>query len=121
MAVVIRWVSAILAVLMGLPLLLSSVFQSLLKVGYDERPTQAISENFLEGNVDFIDEAVADSWSAGYAKRLLTPDDARGEKFFSLEKFLSLSLSISLSLSFSLSLSKEEVALAVAFASFSLA
>lgn len=82
MAVVIRWVSAILAVLMGLPLLLSSVFQSLLKVGYDEKPTQAISENFLEGNVDFIDEAVADSWSAGYAKRLLTPDDISSHRYF---------------------------------------
>ena len=82
MAVIIRWISAIMAVLMGLPTLLGAVFQSLLKVGYDERPTTAISENFLEGNKEFIDEAKAEYWSAGYARRVLTPDDIDKTRYF---------------------------------------
>ncbi len=82
MAIITRWVSAILAVLVGLPLLVSSVFQSLTKIGYDERPTEAISANFLEGSDDFIDEASAEYWSAGYARRVLTPDDIDSERYF---------------------------------------
>ncbi len=82
MAVVIRWISAIMAVLMGLPTLLGAVFQSLTKIGYDERPVTAISENFLEGNADFIDEASAEYWSAGYARRVLSPDDIDETRYF---------------------------------------
>ncbi len=82
MAVVIRWVSAILAVLMGLPTLLGAVFQSLTKIGYDERPAAEIADNFLEGNAEFIDEAVAEYWSAGFARRVLTPDDIKETRYF---------------------------------------
>ena len=82
MAVVIRWVSAIMAVLLGLPTLLGAVFQSLTKIGYDERPVTAISENFLEGNAEFIDEAEAEYWSAGYSRKLLTPDDVDETRYF---------------------------------------
>lgn len=82
MAIITRWISAILAVLVGLPLLVSSVFQSLTKIGYDERPTEAISANFLEGSDDFIDESSAEYWSAGYARRVLTPDDIDSERYF---------------------------------------
>ncbi len=82
MATTMRWLSAILAVLTGLPLLLSAVFQSLTKIGYDERPTEAISANFLQGNKNFIDEATADYWSAGYSRRVLTPDDIDCTKYF---------------------------------------
>ncbi len=82
MATITRWISAILAVLVGLPLLVSSVFQSLTKIGYDERPTEAISANFLKGSDDFIDEASAEYWSAGYARRVLTPDDIDSERYF---------------------------------------
>ncbi|MBE6783109.1 MAG: hypothetical protein E7536_03775 [Ruminococcaceae bacterium] len=82
MAVIIRWFSAILAVLFGLPTLLGAVFQSLLKVGYDERPVTAIAENFLEGNKEFIDEAQAEYWSAGYARRVLTPEDIDETRYF---------------------------------------
>lgn len=82
MAVIIRWISAIMAVLMGLPTLLGAVFQSLTKLGYDERPVTAISENFLEGNAEFIDEAKAEYWSAGYARRVLTPEDIDETRYF---------------------------------------
>ena len=82
MAVVIRWISAIMAVLLGLPTLLGAVFQSLTKTGYDERPVAEISENFLEGSSEFIDEAVSEYWSAGYARRVLTPDDIDETRYF---------------------------------------
>lgn len=82
MAVVIRWLSAIMAVILGLPSLVGAVFQSLTKIGYDERPVTAIAENFLEGNKEFIDEATADYWSAGYARRILTPDDIDETRYF---------------------------------------
>lgn len=82
MSVIIRWVSAIMAVLFGLPTLLGAVFQSLLKVGYDERPVAAISENFLEGNKEFIDDAKSEYWSAGYARRVLTPEDIDETRYF---------------------------------------
>ena len=82
MAVIIRWISAIMAVLIGLPTLLGAVFQSLTKIGYDERPVTAISENFLEGNAEFIDDAKAEYWSAGFARRVLTPDDVEETRYF---------------------------------------
>lgn len=82
MAVLIRWISAIMAVLIGLPTLFSAVFQSLTGLGYDERPTESISENFLEGNTSFIDEPQAENWSAGYARRVLTPDDVDETRYF---------------------------------------
>lgn len=82
MVVLMRWFSAILAVLMGLPLLLSSVLQSATKTGYEGRPTEEISNNFLEGSESFIDEAVSEYWSAGFAKRSLTPTDISETRYF---------------------------------------
>ena len=82
MAVIIRWISAIMAVLVGLPTLLGAVFQSLTKIGYDERPVAAISENFLQGNAEFIDEPESEYWSAGYARRVLTPEDIEETRYF---------------------------------------
>lgn len=82
MAIITRWISAIMAVLIGLPLLLSAVFQSLTKTGYDERPVEAISANFLEGSEIFIDEAQAEYWSAGYARNVLTPEDIDSHRYF---------------------------------------
>lgn len=71
-----------MAVLVGLPLLLSSVFQSLTEIGYDARPTEEISANFLEGTETFIDEAKAEYWSVGYSKSVLTPDDVDSHRYF---------------------------------------
>lgn len=82
MAVVIRWISAIMAVLVGLPTLLGAVVKSVAKVGYVDRPVTAISENFLEGNAEFIDDAKAEYWSAGSARRVLTPDDIDETRYF---------------------------------------
>lgn len=83
MIVFTQWISAIMAVLMGLPLLLSSVFQSYTKIGYDGRPAnETVIANFLEGDEEFIDEAVGEYWSAGFAKRSLTPEDGGDNKYF---------------------------------------
>ncbi|MBQ7101152.1 MAG: hypothetical protein IJN81_05920, partial [Clostridia bacterium] len=67
MAFIIRLGAALLAVITGLPLLVSALAQSLLLVGYDAKPEEAISANFLEGTAQFIDEAEAEYWSVGYS------------------------------------------------------
>lgn len=82
MVIITRWLSAIMAVLIGLPLLLSSAFQGLTKIGYESRPVDEISANFLQGSQEFIDEAVADYWSVGYARRVLTPEDMDDTRYF---------------------------------------
>lgn len=82
MAIITRWLSAILAVLIGLPLLFSAVFQSLTKIGYDKRDTDTAVENFLEGSENFIDEADSDNWSVGFARRVLTPEDIEETRYF---------------------------------------
>ncbi len=82
MVVLIRWFSAIMAVLMGLPLLLNSVLQSVTKTGYDARPTEEIRSNFLEGSEYFLDEAAAEYWSAGFARISLTPADIDDTRYF---------------------------------------
>ena len=82
MAVIIRWISAIMAVLLGLPTLFGAVFKSLTKIGYDERPVTAIAENFLEGNAEFIDTAKSDYWSVGYSRKVLTPEDIDETRYF---------------------------------------
>lgn len=82
MAAITRLFSALLAVIVGLPLLLSSVFQSLTGLGYDERPTEEIAANFLEGHDEFIDEAQAEYWKVGYARRVLTPEDVDSHRYF---------------------------------------
>ncbi len=82
MVVLYRWFSAIMAVLMGLPLLLNAVLQSATKTGYDSRPVEAISSSFLEGSDSFIDEAVSEYWSVGFARRSLTPEDITETRYF---------------------------------------
>lgn len=82
MEVLTRWFSAIMAVLMGLPLLLSAVLQSATKTGYDERPQEEISKNFLEGSESFINDPVSEFWSAGFSKKSLTPADIDKTRYF---------------------------------------
>lgn len=82
MEVLTRWFSAIMAVLMGLPLLFGAVMQSATKIGYNERPTDEINSYFLEGSPDFIDKAASDSWSVGFSKRSLTPMDIDKTRYF---------------------------------------
>ena len=82
MATVIRWLKAVTAVLTGLPLLFTAVFQSLTLTGYGSRPVEEISKNYLEGSAEFVDEAVADGWSVGYARNVLTPDDIEDYRYF---------------------------------------
>lgn len=83
MEVLTRWFSAIMAVLMGLPLLFSAVLQSATKTGYDGRPTEEIRKNFLEGSECFIDEAVSEFWSAGFSKKALLPQILIKQDIFS--------------------------------------
>lgn len=82
MAVFIRWISAIMAVLVGLPTLASSVVQSAFNIGYGERPVSAAEENYLPGSETFIDEAPAEYWSVGYCEKELTPDDVTSHRYF---------------------------------------
>ncbi len=82
MAVITRWLSAIMAVLVGLPVLVTAVFQSLTKTGYDQRPVAEIEENFLKGSESFADEAAAEYWSVGYARNVLTPEDVDENRYF---------------------------------------
>lgn len=77
-----RWVSAITAVLKGLPVLLLALFQCITLIGYPSKPVAEIEENFLKGSASFIDEAQSDTWSAGFAKEVLTPDDFESEEYF---------------------------------------
>lgn len=82
MAFIIRLGAALLAVITGLPLLVSALAQSLLLIGYDSKPEEAIKANFLEGNTQFIEEAEAEYWSVGYSKEVLTPDDIDSHRYF---------------------------------------
>ncbi len=82
MATITRFLSAVTAVITGLPLLITALFQCLTTTGYDERPVDAINANFLTGTQTFIDEAEADSWSVGYARDVLTPDDVDEYRYF---------------------------------------
>lgn len=82
MDVLTRWFSAIMAVLMGLPLLFTAVLQSATKTGYDKRPAEEIRSSFLEGSEAFLDEAVSEYWSAGFARRSLTPADIDETRYF---------------------------------------
>lgn len=82
MDVLTRWFSAIMAVLMGLPLLFTAVLQSATKTGYDKRPVEEIRSSFLEDSEAFLDEAVSEYWSAGFARRSLTPADIDETRYF---------------------------------------
>ncbi len=82
MAILIRWVSAIMSVILGLPTLFGAVFQSATKIGFEKRPVAAIEANYLDGHSTFIDEAEAEYWSVGYARRVLTPDDVDKTRYF---------------------------------------
>lgn len=70
-----RYITAISAVLFGLPLLLSSLLQSATGVGYSKRPTDQINASFLDGSASFLNDAVSDHWLVGYGRNDLTPDD----------------------------------------------
>ena len=82
MVILIRWISAIMSVIIGLPTLLGAVLQSATKIGFESRPVAAIEENYLDGHSTFIDEATAEYWSVGYARRVLTPDDVDETRYF---------------------------------------
>ncbi len=82
MAFITRLLASILAIILGLPTLFSSLFQTVFTLGYEARPVEAIAANFLVGSKSFIDEAQAESWSVGYASNILTPDDVDSKRYF---------------------------------------
>ncbi len=82
MSNVTRFASAIFAVLLGLPLLFSALIQTITGFGYDSRPVDEISANYLAGTETFLDEAVAENWAVGFGRNVLTPDDVDSYKYF---------------------------------------
>lgn len=82
MAFVVRLFYSVFSVLIGLPLLMSALFQSGTALGYESRPDDEISKNFLSGSASFVQEATSDSWKAGYAKNELTPNDVSEKRYF---------------------------------------
>ncbi len=81
MAFVVRLFYSVFSVLIGLPLLLSALFQSGTGLGYESRPDD-LSKNFLSGSASFVEETESDSWKVGYAKNELTPDDVSEKRYF---------------------------------------
>ncbi len=77
-----RWIAAITAVLTGLPSLIMALLQCITFFGYEPKNEEAVAANFLTGSPYFIEEAAADTWSAGFAKEVLTPDDFEDENYF---------------------------------------
>ncbi len=77
-----RWTSAITAVLVGLPTLIMALLQCITFFGYEPKNEEAIAADFLEGSPYLIEEAASDTWSAGFAKEVLTPSDYDEEDYF---------------------------------------
>lgn len=77
-----RWMAAITAVLFGLPSLIMALLQCITFLGYEPKNEEAVAANFLTGSPYFIEEAAADTWSAGFAKEVLTPDSFEDEDYF---------------------------------------
>ncbi len=82
MAFVTRLFYSVFSVILGIPLLLSALFQSGTSLGYESRPDDEISKNFLSGSQSFVQEATSDKWRVGYAKNELTPDDVDSHRYF---------------------------------------
>ncbi len=79
---IMRIFYSLTALVLGIPLLLSAVFQSGTSLGYDSKPEDKLLNNFMPGYEEFIDEPVSDKWSVGYAKNELTPDNIDEVRYF---------------------------------------
>ncbi len=82
MNIITRIIASVTALITGITLLLTGAFQSGTGLGFDKKDTLDLTSNFLTGTSTFIDEAVSEKWSVGYAENELTPDDYDEEKYF---------------------------------------
>ena len=78
----IRFTSAFIAILFGLPLLFFALTQSITGIGYPSRSEAAIAENHLAGSDSFLDEPISENWSVGYSRAGLTPQDIDDHAYF---------------------------------------
>lgn len=75
-------VRSMTALITGITLLLTAVFQSGTGLGFEKKENVDFTSNFLSGMDNFIDEPVSDKWSVGFAKNELTPDDYDKEYYY---------------------------------------
>ena len=75
-------IASMTALITGFTFLLTGVFQAGTGLGFDKKEAVDLTSNFLAGSESFIDEAVADKWSVGFAKNELTPDDYDEENYY---------------------------------------
>lgn len=77
-----RLIASMTALITGLVLLITSAFQGGTGMGFENKETLDLTSGFLTGSESFIDEAVSDKWSVGFAKNELTPDDWDEENYY---------------------------------------
>ncbi len=77
-----RLIASMTALITGLVLLITSAFQGGTGTGFEKKETLDLTSGFLTGSESFIDEAVSDKWSVGFAKNELTPDDWDEENYY---------------------------------------
>jgi len=77
-----RLIASMTALITGLVLLITSAFQGGTGMGFEKKETLDLTSGFLTGSESFIDEAVSDKWSVGFAKNELTPDDWDEENYY---------------------------------------
>lgn len=82
MNIITRIIYSMTALISGITVLLTGVFQSGTGLGFGSKPEDAIAKNFMSGYEVFIDEPVSDKWSVGYAKNELTPDNIDEVRYF---------------------------------------
>lgn len=77
-----RLIASMTALITGFTFLLTAAFQGGTGLGFDKKAELDLTSDFLAGSESFIDEAVADKWSVGFAKNELTPDDYDEENYY---------------------------------------
>ncbi len=77
-----RLIASMTALITGLVLLITSAFQGGTGMGFEKKENLDLTSGFLTGSESFIDEAVSDKWSVGFAKNELTPDDWDEENYY---------------------------------------
>ncbi len=82
MNMITRIVYSMTALISGIMVLLTGVFQSGTGLGFEGKDEEKILNNFMPGYEEFIDEPVSDKWSVGYAKNELTPDNIDEVRYF---------------------------------------
>ena len=82
MNLITRIIASMTALITGFTFLLTAAFQGGTGIGFDKKSEVDLTSNFLVGSESFIDEAVSDKWSVGYAENELTPDDYDVENYY---------------------------------------